>query len=146
MENHRHFTELIPYALRSIPYILQSHVFKAYCALENLYVCKPHLPKEVWEHCVALIHRPHIAMHGFASVHEHGTRSCRIEGGCNFGCDVGTLAYACDNHFALRLEQRLNGARKVVVHRGGSLAECICRQFECTSPNGKVRWRIRAGI
>lgn len=55
MENHRHFTELIPYALRSIPYILQSHVFKAYCALENLYVCKPHLPKEVWEHCVALI-------------------------------------------------------------------------------------------
>ena len=55
MKNHHQFTDLIPYTLRSIPYILQSHVFKAYCALENLYVHKPNLPKEVWEYCSNLI-------------------------------------------------------------------------------------------
>ena len=34
MKNQRRFEELIPHALRSIPYIVQTHVFKAYCALE----------------------------------------------------------------------------------------------------------------
>ena len=47
MKTKENFKELIPYALRSIPYILQSHVFKAYCALENLYVERPQLPDSV---------------------------------------------------------------------------------------------------
>lgn len=55
MKNNHRFEALIPFALHSIPYILQTHVFKAYCALENLYAQKPHLPDTVWDHCVELI-------------------------------------------------------------------------------------------
>ena len=55
MKSQKQFQALIPYTLRSIPYILQSHVFKAYCALESLYVQKPHLPQSVWEYCIDLI-------------------------------------------------------------------------------------------
>ena len=55
MENKKQFQDVIPYALRSVPYILQSHVFKAYCALENLYVHRPNLPQSVWVYCTSLI-------------------------------------------------------------------------------------------
>ena len=55
MLNHRRFKSLVPYALRSVPYILQSHVFKAYCALENLHAHKPDLPESVWNYCRELI-------------------------------------------------------------------------------------------
>ena len=55
MENNGQFTALIPHVLRSIPYILQTHVLKAYCALENIYAKKPHLPQEVWDYCTKLI-------------------------------------------------------------------------------------------
>ena len=55
MENTRHFTDLIPYVLRSVPYVHQSHTCKAYCALEQLYASKPHLSDEVWKYCVAII-------------------------------------------------------------------------------------------
>ena len=55
MQNNQHFAALIPHTLRSIPYILQTHVFKAYCALENLHAQKPHLPQSVWDYCVDLI-------------------------------------------------------------------------------------------
>ena len=55
MKNKGQFKELIPFALRSIPYILQSHVFKAYCALEHIYANKPNLPESVWDYCTRLI-------------------------------------------------------------------------------------------
>lgn len=55
MQNNGHFEELIPVILRSIPYILQSHVFKAYCALENLYAEKPHWSQQTWEYCTEII-------------------------------------------------------------------------------------------
>lgn len=55
MKNNRRFIKLIPPALRSVPYILQSHVFKAYCALENLNVELPSLPDSVWDYCVDII-------------------------------------------------------------------------------------------
>ena len=55
MENKKKFQGVIPYALRSIPYILQSHVFKAYCALESLYAQKPTLPQSVWDYCTSII-------------------------------------------------------------------------------------------
>ncbi len=55
MENQRRFEDILPVLLRSIPYIAQSHVFKAYCALENLYAQKPHWPDSVWEHCTAVL-------------------------------------------------------------------------------------------
>lgn len=55
MENQRRFTDLIPYVLRSVPYIHQSHTCKAYCALEQLYARKPHLSDAVWRHCTMII-------------------------------------------------------------------------------------------
>ena len=55
MESAARFTDLIPYVLRSVAYVHQSHTCKAYCALEQLYVSRPNLPSEVWDHCVALI-------------------------------------------------------------------------------------------
>ena len=55
MRNLHQFEDLIPYALHSVPYIQQSHVFKAYCALENIYAQKPQLPDSVWQYCAALI-------------------------------------------------------------------------------------------
>ncbi len=55
MRNERHFEALIPGALRSVPYILQSHVFKAYCALESLRAHRPQLPSEVWQYCCEII-------------------------------------------------------------------------------------------
>ena len=55
MENQHLFTDLIPHCLRSVPYIQQSHVFKAYCALENLRELCTRLPEEVWEHCIGII-------------------------------------------------------------------------------------------
>ena len=50
-----HFEFLVPELLRSVPYIHQSHVFKAFCALERLYAQKPHYPDAVWAHCVKLL-------------------------------------------------------------------------------------------
>ena len=50
-----HFESLVPVLLRSVPYILQSHVFKAFCALERLFALKPHYPDAVWAHCVKLL-------------------------------------------------------------------------------------------
>ena len=55
MQNTQRFVHLIPYVLRSVPYIHQSHTCKAYCALEHLYARKPHLPDEVWSHCASII-------------------------------------------------------------------------------------------
>lgn len=55
MENNRQFESLIPQVLRSIPYILQTHVLKAYCALENIHAQKPHLSNAVWDYCTNLI-------------------------------------------------------------------------------------------
>jgi len=55
MKNNHRFEALIPFTLRSIPYILQTHVFKAYCALESLYAHRPHLPDKVWDYCADLI-------------------------------------------------------------------------------------------
>ena len=55
MLNTFRFKELIPYVLRSVPYIQQSHTGKAYCALENLYAQRPQLPAAVWEYCISLI-------------------------------------------------------------------------------------------
>ena len=55
MRNHGQFNALIAPALRSIAYIHQSHVFKAYCALENLFTLKPGLSDSVWAHCRSLI-------------------------------------------------------------------------------------------
>ncbi len=55
MRNSARFSELLPAVLRSVPYIHQSHVFKAYCALENLYALRPQLPDEVWEHCARIL-------------------------------------------------------------------------------------------
>ncbi len=55
MKNNHRFEALIPFALHSIPYILQTHVFKAYCALENLHAQKPHLPDTIWDYCADLI-------------------------------------------------------------------------------------------
>ena len=55
MLNTKNFTDLIPYILRSVPYIHQSHTCKAYCALEHLYASKSHLSDEVWHHCTSII-------------------------------------------------------------------------------------------
>ena len=55
MKNNHRFEALIPSTLHSIPYILQTHVFKAYCALESLYAQKPNLPDTVWDYCSDLI-------------------------------------------------------------------------------------------
>ena len=55
MKNTRHFEELIPLALRSVPYIYQSHLCKGYVALENLYAQRPHWPDSVWNHCVQIL-------------------------------------------------------------------------------------------
>ena len=55
MQNHYQFRDVIYYALRSVPYIFQSHTCKAYCALESLYAQKPHLPNDVWEYCTSII-------------------------------------------------------------------------------------------
>ena len=55
MLNTFRFKELIPFVLRSVPYIHQSHTGKAYCALESLYAQRPQLPDAVWEYCSSLI-------------------------------------------------------------------------------------------
>jgi hypothetical protein len=55
MRNLEHFTDLIPYILRSIPYVYQSHTCKAYCALENLYAHKSHFPNDIWDYCSSKI-------------------------------------------------------------------------------------------
>ena len=55
MQNHGHFQGVIPVALRSRPYTLQSQVFKAYCALENVCAEKPHWDQQTWEYCSEII-------------------------------------------------------------------------------------------
>ncbi|MBM76301.1 MAG: hypothetical protein CMK59_12930 [Proteobacteria bacterium] len=55
MLNTKQFVNLIPYVLRSVPYIHQSHTCKAYCALEQLFALKPHLPDDVWTYCASII-------------------------------------------------------------------------------------------
>lgn len=55
MRNERHFAELIPVVLRSVPYILQSHGCKGYLALENLRVEHPRWADEVWAHGVSVL-------------------------------------------------------------------------------------------
>jgi len=55
MQNTYHFKELVPIALRSIPYILQSHLCKGYLALEKIHAQRPHLPDEIWQYCVSVI-------------------------------------------------------------------------------------------
>ncbi len=68
MDNTRHFEDLIPLALRSVPYIFQSHLCKAYIALENLYAQKPHLPDSVWEHCVDIVRNDEPKVDGLIAV------------------------------------------------------------------------------
>lgn len=55
MQNNRQFSYLVPYVLRSVAYIHQSHTCKAYCALEQLYAIKSNLPDEVWHYCTSMI-------------------------------------------------------------------------------------------
>ena len=55
MQYTKHFEDLIPYVLRSVPYIHQSHTCKAYYALERLYTLRPQLSNEVWKHCISII-------------------------------------------------------------------------------------------
>ena len=55
MKNKQRFSDLIPYVLRSVAYVHQSHTCKAYCALEQLYAIKPHFPDQVWHHCSLMI-------------------------------------------------------------------------------------------
>ncbi|MBV71262.1 MAG: hypothetical protein CMH52_07920 [Myxococcales bacterium] len=55
MHNTNRFVDLVPHALRSVAYIHQSHVFKAYCALENLFFNRPERPDPVWGYCCSLI-------------------------------------------------------------------------------------------
>ena len=49
------FDFLIPYVLRSVPYIHQSHTCKAYFALERLFSLAPQLSDAVWDHCCSII-------------------------------------------------------------------------------------------
>ncbi|MEE2779824.1 MAG: hypothetical protein VYE15_04815 [Myxococcota bacterium] len=55
MQNHQRFEDLIPLALRSVPYIFQSHVCKAYVALENLHAQRSEWPDSVWDYCIKII-------------------------------------------------------------------------------------------
>ena len=55
MENHQQFEAVLPDILCSIPYVAQSHVFKGYCALENIYAQRPRWPSSIWEHCTSLL-------------------------------------------------------------------------------------------
>ena len=64
MQNTHRFEDILPELLRSIPYISQSHVFKAYCALENLYAQKPHWPDAIWEHAVGILREDEPKLHG----------------------------------------------------------------------------------
>ena len=55
MRNEHHFDELVFPALKSVPFILQSHACKGYLALENLRAHYPQWASEMWQYCVSLM-------------------------------------------------------------------------------------------
>jgi hypothetical protein len=74
-------------------------------------------------HNVSLLHRPEVPMQRFTGVQEHRGTACGVEGGRDFGRDVGALADAGHHDFPSRFSQQMDRFVEVISHALSRLAQ-----------------------